>query len=97
MNIDENKLKRLKVLHLSYLTESDRNAAQATEDGFVLNGTLIEAIPDLLSKLKPDAVEYSSVESKGVTKTTLSDNSVVLEVPLVEETSKKKRVRKKKA
>lgn len=85
MKIDNDKLKRLKVLHLSYLTEADRQAAEATEDGFVLNGMLIEAVPDMVAKLAPDAKEYPSKTVDGVTKTTLPDNSVVVEVPVKKE------------
>ena len=93
MKIDVDKLKRLKVLHLSYLTEAQREAAEVTEEGFTLHGMLIEAIPDMESKVGPDAKEYPVEKlGDGVTKTTLPDNSVVLEIPI--DAPKKKRVTK---
>lgn len=96
MKIDKDKLKRLKLLHLSYLTDADREAAEVTKDGFTLNGILIEGVSDLESKLSPDAEDYPSKDiGDGATKTELPDGSVVVEVPL--KSTKKKSSRKKKA
>lgn len=102
MNIDDKKLNRLKALHLSYLTQAERDRVVAVEEGFELDGLLIEGIPGMDKLLAPDEVKTEDYvfpkrdEEKGTEVTELPKGEVL---PMVEVVApvKKKRITKKKA
>lgn len=54
MAIDKDKLNRLKLTHLSYMTDADRERAEVSKEGFTLDGLLIEKVENLRKLVEED-------------------------------------------